>query len=76
VEDGVITDEALMSGVRAHDAEALATLYERHHRAAFALAYRILQDAGQAEDVVQEAFLAVKRRGCCPGGVSGGVASG
>ena len=56
------TDETLMELIGAEQAEALAMLYDRHHRAAFSLAYRILSDAGQAEDVVQESFLAVWRR--------------
>jgi len=60
--DASLGDEALMTGVGARDDHALALLYDRHHRAAFALAYRILRDAGQAEDVVQEAFLAVWRQ--------------
>ena len=36
-------------------------LYDRHHRAAFALAFRIPNDFGQAEDVVQDALRAVWR---------------
>jgi RNA polymerase sigma factor (sigma-70 family) len=65
--DGVVgretppVDEVLMVRVREQDADALAALYDRHHRAAFALALRILNDVGQAEDVVQESFLAVWR---------------
>ena len=55
-------DEGLMARMREQDGEALAILYDRHHRAAYSLALRILQDAGQAEDVVQEAFLAVWRQ--------------
>ena len=43
-----LTDEALMALIRDRDDDALALLYDRHHRAAFSLAYRILNDFGQA----------------------------
>ena len=59
--DTPLADEALMVRVCGQDADALAALYDRQHRAAFALALRILNDVGQAEDVVQESFLAVWR---------------
>ena len=39
------------------DEGALAELYDLFGRAAYALALRIVRDASQAEDVVQEAFL-------------------
>ena len=60
-QDTTITDEALMARMGEGDADALALLYDRQHRAAFSLAFRILNDVGQAEDVVQESFLAVWR---------------
>ena len=44
------------------DEGALAELYDLFGRAAYALALRIVRDASQAEDVVQEAFLDLWRR--------------
>ena len=41
--------------------QALECLYDAHHRLALAVAYRILGDRADAEEVVQEAFLAVWR---------------
>lgn len=51
------SDEQLVSALRARDADALVVLWERHARPAFALAVRILGDAGWAEEVIQDVFL-------------------
>ena len=56
------SDEELISAI-CHGAEwALETLYERYHRYAYTLAYRILHDSTAAEDIVQEVFLSVWRK--------------
>src|SRR5205823_4110408 len=55
-------DGDLLVRVAAGDAAAFELLYDRHSRAAYGLAYRILGEAGAAEDVVQEAFLTVWRQ--------------
>lgn len=41
--------------------QALEQLFERYRVLAYSLAYRVLSDAGDAEDVVQESFLNVWR---------------
>jgi RNA polymerase sigma-70 factor (ECF subfamily) len=41
----------------------LEVLYEAHHRQAIGLAYRILGNLGDAEEVVQEVFLSAWRAG-------------
>lgn len=55
------SDGELLKGLKAADLSALATLYDRHSRASFGLAYRILGDSEAAEDVVQDAYLAAWR---------------
>jgi len=54
-------DEDLMGLVEAGDAEAFAAIYDRHGRMAYSLAYRMVGDKQEAEDVVQEAFVKVWR---------------
>jgi RNA polymerase sigma-70 factor, ECF subfamily len=54
-----LSDEHLMELVRAEDAEALDVLFSRHSKLVFSIALRILRDAGEAEEVVQECFLYV-----------------
>jgi RNA polymerase sigma-70 factor (ECF subfamily) len=41
----------------------LEALYDAHHRQAIGLAYRLLGDLGDAEEAVQEVFLAAWRSG-------------
>ena len=57
----VLADEDLISLVEANDAEAFAVLYDRHSRAAYSLAYRMMGERQAAEDLVQDAFLKVWR---------------
>lgn len=57
-----LTDTDLMERVKSKDDAALGVMYDRYAGIAFALAYRTLGDRGQAEDVVQEAFLSLWRR--------------
>jgi RNA polymerase sigma-70 factor (ECF subfamily) len=56
------SDENLIQAFRQKSVAALEEFYDRHHRTALAVAYRILWDQGAAEDVVQEAFLAAWRQ--------------
>ena len=52
-----------MQLVAGNDADAFEIVFERHVDAAFALAYRICGRRSVAEDVAQEAFLALWRSG-------------
>jgi len=51
------SDVLLVARCAKGDEGALAELYDLFGRAAYALALRIVRDASQAEDVVQEAFM-------------------
>jgi RNA polymerase sigma factor (sigma-70 family) len=53
----LLADADLITLVEDDDPEALATLYERHGRAAYSVAYRMAGERQGAEDLVQEAFL-------------------
>jgi RNA polymerase sigma-70 factor (ECF subfamily) len=57
----LLVDEDLLFFVGQGDAEAFTTLYDRHGRAAFSLAYRIVGERQAAEDLVQDAFLKLWR---------------
>lgn len=50
-----------MALVEGGDAAAFAALYDRHSRAAYSLAYRMMGEKQAAEDLVQDALLKVWR---------------
>ena len=56
-----LADEDVMALVCDGDTRAFEVLYDRHSRAAFSLAYRMVGNRGIAEDVSQEAFLSIWR---------------
>jgi RNA polymerase sigma-70 factor (ECF subfamily) len=58
-----LADEELMQLVAGNDADAFEVVLERHADAAFSLAYRMCGTRSLAEDVAQEAFLALWRNG-------------
>ena len=57
----LLADEDLISLVGQSDAEAFAVLYDRHSRAAYSLAYRMMGEKQAAEDLTQDAFLKIWR---------------
>lgn len=54
-----LADIALLERITARDQHALAELYDRHSRLLFTLITRIVRDRAEAEEVLQEVFLAV-----------------
>lgn len=57
-----LADEALAVRLVDGDVRALEQLYERHARAVFSLALKLLADREAAEEVVQETFLKLWQR--------------
>ena len=57
----LLADEDLISLIGDRDAQAFALLYDRHSRAAYSLAYRMMGEKQAAEDLLQDALLKVWR---------------
>ena len=55
------SDDSLIAALAARDLTALAALYDRYGRIAYALAYRILGEPEAAEDVVHDGFISAWR---------------
>lgn len=57
-----INDEALLARVAGGDVEAFAAFYDRHEAVLFGVAWRILRDDREAEDVLQDAAVLIWER--------------
>ncbi len=56
-----VSDQELVEASRAGSSEAFATLLRRYQRALFNAAYRILGNADEAQDAVQNALIRIHR---------------
>src|SRR5437773_10908764 len=54
-------DSQMAAQLKRGESTAIESLYDRYGRLAFGLAFRILNERGAAEDVVQDAFVSVWR---------------
>ena len=61
IEAADISDEALVAEICAGSREAMAALFRRHAGTMRGVAYRILRDAAEADDLVQDIFMLVHR---------------
>ena len=60
--DSAVSDVALMACVCNGDKEALACLFRRYARVVRAVAYRVLRDTSEADDLLQDIFLLIHRK--------------
>lgn len=58
---GGLSDEELMRSVAIGCQDALTALFDRYHHLVFDVAFRIVRDPGEAEEVVQTVFLDIYR---------------
>src|SRR6266571_7636092 len=70
-----LSDEALIQAIAGGAVWAMEPLYQRYSRILYSLVYRMVADHQIAEDLSQEAFLAVWRRATSYSPQSGAVRS-
>jgi RNA polymerase sigma-70 factor, ECF subfamily len=56
-----VQDETLMARLVDRCPDALAVLFDRYHRLVLGVAFRILRDSSEAEDLMQSVFLEIFR---------------
>jgi RNA polymerase sigma-70 factor (ECF subfamily) len=56
------SDEEVMARLQARDSPALSLLFDRYSRLLLGIALRILNDYGEAEEIVQEAFFYIYQK--------------
>lgn len=59
--NAIHTDLALVTAIGSGDQGAMAALYDRFSSIVYAVALRVLQDTGAAEDVLQDIFMQLWR---------------
>ena len=59
VEQGAVSDEALMAAISDGQSAALAALYDRYSSILKALTIRVVHDEAEADDLLQEVFMQV-----------------
>ena len=59
-----LTDEELVAFLQRRRGEAMTVLFDRYFRLVLSVAIRIIGDAGEAEDVMQEVFIEIYQRAC------------
>lgn len=55
------SDEVLVACVRSGDNDALSLLFRRYARNVRGVAYRVLRDASEADDLLQDVFIVIQR---------------
>jgi RNA polymerase sigma-70 factor (ECF subfamily) len=55
-------DAALLNSVEQGDPDAMAALFDRYSGIVYSVALRVLRDAGQAEDVMQDIFIQIWKK--------------
>ena len=60
--NSMTSDVALVAAIRSGDEAAMAALYDRYSSIVYAVALRVLQDTGAAEDVLQDIFMQLWRK--------------
>jgi RNA polymerase sigma-70 factor (ECF subfamily) len=61
VSENLLSDEALIAEICMGSREALAMLFRRHSRLVRGVALRVLKDASEAEDLLQDIFVLIHR---------------
>ena len=54
-----LSDEEVMAHIQAGHDDAMAVLFDRYHRLVVSVAFKILRDLGEAEDITQVVFLEI-----------------
>lgn len=71
--NAAIADRELLQRIAQHDQQAFAALYDRYAGVLYHLSLAIVQQADEAEDILQECFLRVWEKAGVFDGLKGGV---